>query len=275
MSSGTQWTNRSRRLKDSGRSSKRSERGEKFGLAGVAAGGIPLGGFVRGWFGHIGAWITGDVQFTLNFAVLLKWVDQADPTIILLKTASPRGVVPWSGSPGAPDAAQLGVRHQTNGLWAVHNTAMAVMSMATWTIPLRLRFAAGVNTTRFIGIRDATWNGYHWTYNETTNKLSIVVPGTVAGTITFDLVLTADEPYTVISRYDGTTHFADLYDEEGVFIERKSALHSGTTITNETFNVYDNQGRVYIKQMIFYPEFAPDTQLPDIVANSLLEAVPS
>ena len=276
MSSGTQWTNRSQRLKDSGRRSKRSERGEKFGTVGAAAGGIPLGGFVRGFFGHIGALVVGDVQFTVNFSSLTKWVDQAPAPVTLLKGGlGPFGNVPWSLSAGAPDAAQHGVHHRPNRLWAVHVTAMAVMPMTTWTIALRTQFGAGVNTSRFVGVRDSVWNGYHWVYNEVTHKLSIVVPGAVAGTITFDLVFTEDVPFTVISRYDGTTHFADLYDEEGVFIETKTALHSGTTLTDNSFNVFDNQGIVYIKQMLFYIGFAPNAQLPVIVANSLVAAVPS
>lgn len=220
--------------------------------------------------------LSPDTQFDTDFDTIAAWDDQSADVIRLTNLSGPLGRTPWSAF-GAPDDAELGVRVRTNDNFNSHATAMAGIDRAAWTFAMRVYFAAtGSSFARFIGINSTTWGSWYLYYDYLSNLLEIRSHGTDSGNIVFTTTIDPIEPLTIISRYDGVTHFGEIRDANGDLIEALSTTHSGVVRTNDFLIICDGQTRfMTLKKMIFYNRFLENgAEIDALRENLLTEDVP-
>lgn len=248
------------------------------GGGGAAA--ADLSGFERLWIAGVGAFksLAPDTQFDANNDAILAWDDLSGDAIRLLPgSGNGIGQVPWAAAGGADDAAKAVSVISFNG-FASHATAMAGMSRAAWTIALRLHFgnsASGLG--RFIGVNSTSWGSWHIAYIYATNKIEIRSPGSGDGKLAFVSVFPLDSPVTIISRYDGTTHFGAVYDKDGVLVEALDTTHSGVVRESNAFAMQATaENRLMdAKKMVFYDRFMDAATAAALAANMLTDDIPA
>ena len=251
------------------------------GLVRADSGVADLSGFERLWIASLGAFksLAPDVQFDGNNNDILAWDDLSGDAVRLLPDggANPFGQVPWAAV-GGPDDAAKAVGFLANQNFGSLATAMEGMGRAAWTIVVRCHFGGNsIGFGRFILLNSTANGSWRIRFDYLNNLIEILSAGTDDGDLAFIETLPQDSPITILSRYDGTTHFGAVYNEIGVLIEALTTSHSGVTRTDDSFLTQaagDNR-QMDVKKMVFYDRFMDDDDAAALVENSLTDEIPT
>ncbi len=242
-------------------------------------GGAPVtSDFIRHWVANPGALISGFAQFTINNQTLVAWDDRSAGAIRLVASGSPQGKIGGGSFGAGPDALLSACRLTGDpNTFLPDADAMSGMDLSTWTYMARILFeGAGVGIGRFCGIKHSVLaSGIHLAYDYDNDVLGVRAPGLLPGNLTMDPVggTVQDVAYTVVSDYDGATHRARLYDEDGVLLDTQSDTHSGTTTDGDDVHIHDVGATtpIRIRKYACWNRQLTEAQITAIVANSLTE----